>query len=130
MKYAKSYLVFTVLVWLPWGLLCIFDTAIIAEVIGVTSSSVSGTTDLRAMYGGVQTAVGLMAALALYDLRHFKTVLFVLSVVGGCLALSRAYGLIVDGRSTPYTFGVLAYESFAALSASVWLGFLRRNEKR
>lgn len=126
MKYVRLYLIFTVLVWLPWGLLCVFDTAVIAEVIGVSGVTPSGNTDLRAMYGGIQTAVGLMAALALYDIRFLPNLLFTLAIVGGCLALSRTYGLYVDDSGTGYTWGVLAYEYFAAISSAVWLAFERR----
>lgn len=124
MKYAKPYLIFTVLVWLPWGLICVFDLTVIADIIGVSGITASGNSDLRAMYGGVQTAVGLIAALALYDTRFFPNLLFTLAFVGSCLALSRTYGLFVDDSSTAYTWGVLAYESFAAISSLVWLRML------
>lgn len=124
MKYAKPYLIFTVLVWLPWGLMCVFDLTLIADIIGVSGITASGKSDLRAMYGGVQTAVGLIAALALYDTRFFPNLLFTLAFVGSCLALSRSYGLFVDDSSTAYTWGVMAYEYFAAISSLVWLRML------
>ena len=130
MNYIKPYLIFTVLVWLPWGLICIFDTGMIADIIGVTSVSPSGETDIRAMYGGVQLAVGLMAALALYDRRHFHKLLHALAFLASCLALSRSYGLVVDGSSTLYTWGVLGYEYFAAISAITWLILLPGLEKK
>jgi hypothetical protein len=129
MKYAKPYLLFTVLVWLPWGLLCIFDVSVIADIIGVVGVTPSGNSDLRAMYGGVQTAVGLMAALALYDTRFFPNFLFALAFVGSCLALSRTYGLVADDSSTGYTWGVLAYEYFAAISSTLWLRVLARRPR-
>jgi hypothetical protein len=125
MKYAKPYLLFTVLVWLPWGLMCVFDITVIADIIGVSGMTPSGNSDLRAMYGGVQTAVGLIAALALYDTRFFPNLLFTLAFVGTCLALSRTYGLFVDDSSTAYTWGVLAYEYFAGISSMIWLRVLR-----
>ena len=126
MTYMKPYLIFTVLVWLPWGLLCVFDTTVIEDVIGVASVTASGNSDLRAMYGGVQTAVGLMAVLALYDRWFFPNLLFTLAIVGACLASSRTYGLWVDDSSTAYTWGVLAYEYFAAISSVIWLVMLPR----
>jgi hypothetical protein len=42
MKYMKPYLIFNVAVWLPWGLICIFDIATIQDIIGVTSVTASG----------------------------------------------------------------------------------------
>ena len=130
MKYIKPYLIFTVLVWLPWGLICIFDTDSILKIIGVTSVNPTGNTDIRVMYGGVQLAVGLMAAFALYDRRRFESLLFTLAFLGSCLALSRSYGLVVDGSSTFYTWGVLTYEFFAAISSIAWLIVLPRVQQQ
>ena len=129
MKYAKPYLLFTAIVWLPWGLLCIFDVSGIADIIGVVGVTPSGNSDLRAMYGGVQTAVGLMAVWALYNPRFFRNFLINLAFVCSCLALSRTYGLFVDDSSRGYTWGVLAYEYFAAISSMLWLRVLDRLPK-
>ena len=96
MKYVLPYLIFNVAVWLPWGLICIFDLATIQNIIGVTSVTPSGSTDVRVMCGGVQTAVGLMAARALYAQRHFETFLHALAIMGCTMALSRTIGLIID----------------------------------
>jgi hypothetical protein len=125
-KYSKPYLILTVLVWLPWGLQCIFDTSNVANMIGVEGIHATGNTDIRVMYGGVQFAVGLMAGLALYDGRHFEKTLWSLAFLGSCMALSRFYGLVVDGSGTVYTWGVLAYETFAGTSATAWLILLPR----
>jgi hypothetical protein len=125
-KYSKPYLILTVLVWLPWGLQCLLDPGNVLEMIGVTSIHATGNTDIRVMYGGVQLAVGLMAALTLYDKRHFEKTLWSLAFLGSTMALSRFYGLIVDGSGTAYTWGVLGYESFAGLSAIYWLWVLPR----
>ncbi|MDE0887533.1 MAG: DUF4345 family protein [Myxococcota bacterium] len=126
MKYSKPYLIVTLLVWLPWGLQCIFNTGNVADVIGVAGVDATGNTDIRVMYGGVQFAVGLMAALALYDGRHFEKVLWCLAFLGSCMALSRFYGLMIDDSGTLYTWGVLGYEAFAGISAICWLRVLPR----
>jgi len=105
MKYLTPYLLFNCAVWLPWGLICIFDTGQIANIIGVTSVDATGNTDLRDMYGGFQFAVGLMAAIALVQRRYFNNFAFAFAFPGSCMALSRSYGLIVDGSSTLYTWG-------------------------
>jgi predicted tellurium resistance membrane protein TerC len=126
LKYKKPYLIFTMLVWLPWGLACIFNTDVILAIIGVTSVHPTGNTDIRVMYGGVQFAVGLMAAFALYDGRYFEKLLWTLAFLGSCMAISRLYGLLVDGSGTVYTWGVLGYEAFAGASAIGWLVLLPR----
>jgi Domain of unknown function (DUF4345) len=126
LNYIKPYLIFNLVVWMPWGLICIFDTGQIASVIGVFSEHATGNTDLRVMYGGFQFAVGLMAAHALYDSRYFQHFVYALALLGSCMALSRSYGLIVDGSSTVYTWGVLAFEAFAGITGILWLRFLSR----
>ena len=130
MKYSKSYLILTLLVWLPWGLMCIFNTDIILEIIGVRSIHPTGNTDIRVMYGGVQFAVGLMAALALHDRRYFENLLWTLAFLASCMALSRTYGLVVDASGTVYTWGVVAYEAFAGTSAIAWLILLPRLQEQ
>lgn len=127
MNYAKPYLIFMCAVWLPWGLICIFDTSRITEIIGVTSVDATGNTDLRVMYGGFQFAVGLIAAWALFNQRYFVNFVFALAFLGSCMALSRTYGLIVDGSATIYTFGVLAFEAFAGITGILWLRVLSRH---
>ena len=126
MNYVKPYLIFMCLVWLPWGLICIFDTSRIADIIGVTSVDATGNTDLRVMYGGFQFAVGLMAAWALFNQRHFVSFVYALAFLGSCMALSRTYSLVVDGSATIYTFGVLGFEAFAGVTGILWLRLLSR----
>ena len=126
MNYIKPYLIFMCFVWLPWGLICIFDTSRIVDIIGVTSVDASGNTDLRVMYGGFQFAVGLMAACALFKQRYFANFVYALAFLATCMALSRTYGLGVDGSATIYTWGVLGFEAFAGVTAILWLRILSR----
>ena len=128
MIYIKPYLIFNCIVWMPWGLICIFDTSQINDIIGVSSMHATGNTDLRVMYGGFQFAVGLMAAHALYERRRFINFVYALAFLGSCMALSRSYGLIVDASSTFYTWGVLSFEAFAGITGILWLRFLSRQE--
>ena len=124
LKLIKPYLIFTVLVWLPWGLICTFDLASIEEIIGVSSAIAHGKSDIRAMYGGAQTAIGLMALLALFKPRYFPNVVFTLAFLASGLALSRSYGLWTDGGGDAYTWGVVSYEYFAAITSMIWLALL------
>ncbi len=128
MNYVKPYLIFNCIVWLPWGLICIFDTSQISTIIGVASHNATGNTDLRVMYGGFQFAVGLMALYALVEPRRFSDFVYALAFLGSCMALSRGYGLVIDGSGTVYTWGVLAFEAFAGITAIGWLRFQSRHQ--
>jgi hypothetical protein len=130
MNYIKPYLIFNCLVWMPWGLICIFDTGQIASVIGVSGVDATANTDLRVMYGGFQFGMGLMAAYALFRRQNFGHFVYALAFLGSCMALSRSYGLVVDGSSTVYTWGVLAFEAFAGMTGILWLRYLSRQESR
>ncbi len=126
MKYIRPYCLLHALIWLPWGLLCIVDIRLIENIIAVSSAVPHGQTDIRAMYGGVQSAMGLMALLACIKPRYFSQFVFALAFIAGGLALSRTFGLFVDGSYGLYTGAVLAYEYFAACSAMLWLMFLSK----
>ena len=126
MRLIKPYLIIMVLVWLPWGLTCIFNPGRITEVIGVTGINPTGITDMRVMYGGVQTAVGLMAAFALFNKTYLQHSLFALAFLGSSMALSRGYGMIIDDSATFYNWGVLCFEAFVGISAIAWLRVLSR----
>lgn len=128
MKYIKPYLIFNCIVWMPWGLFCIFDTSQISNIIGVSSRDATANTDLRVMYGGFQFAVGLMAAYALYERRRFVNFVYALAFLGCCMAFSRSYGLVADSSGTIYTWGVLSFEAFAGITAILWLRFLSLQE--
>ncbi|MEO9968990.1 MAG: DUF4345 family protein [Hyphomonadaceae bacterium] len=126
MKLVTPYLMLAVIVWLPWGMLCIFNVQLIETIIGVTSTSVDGTSDIRAMYGGAQTGVGLMAAFALYNRTYVTEALFALAFLGTSMAFARSYGLIVDGSWTFYTSSIAVYEAFTGLSAIILLKSFKR----
>ena len=81
----------------------------------------TGNTDIRVMYGGVQTAVGLMAALALFKKAYVKNILFALAFLGCTMAMSRGYGIIVDSSATLYNWGVVGFEAFAGIAAILLL---------
>ncbi len=57
----RVFLGLVALVWLPYGLLCFFQPGFLAGAAGVTSTSATGSTELRAMYGGLQVAIGVLA---------------------------------------------------------------------
>ncbi|WP_419834262.1 DUF4345 family protein [Endozoicomonas atrinae] len=124
MNKKKLYLIFNIAVWTPWGLACTLAPFLVTDIIGVKSLHPSGETDMRAMYGGFQLAMGLMALHALVNPRFFKSFVYALGVIGSCLALSRTYGLFIDDSFTIYTLGVLGYELFAGISGLIWLYLL------
>jgi hypothetical protein len=107
----QVFLGFNSLFWLPWGFICLlFPKAWAGDVIpGLDVYDLSGAiarTEVRAMYGGLQMAIGVFALIGVVRPKHRDTVLlfFVLALSG--LALCRLGGMIAEGDSSYLSFAV------------------------
>ena len=106
----KIFLGFSVALWLPYGVTCIFFPGYLGEVAGVVGSTATGTTEIRAMYGGLQAAIGVICLTALLRPELALPTLCVLALLTGGLALARGIGLAIDGGATGYTLGAIGFE--------------------
>jgi hypothetical protein len=89
------------LVWLPWGIICLFapqawSGQVIPGMEVFDLASATARTEVRAMYGGLQMAIGLLALIAILKPRHRDTALLFYVLALGGLALSRLYGLVLE----------------------------------
>jgi hypothetical protein len=98
------------LFWLPWGLInLIWPESWAGEVIPNMDvydlSSAVARTEVRAMYGGLQMAIGVFALIGAFHSRHRDSafLFFVLALTG--LALCRLAGMVVEGERTYLSFG-------------------------
>ncbi|HEY8154438.1 MAG TPA: DUF4345 domain-containing protein [Myxococcota bacterium] len=115
---ARVFLAFSVLLWLPYGIYCFFDPGFLAGAAGVASQSPTGSTELRAMYGGLQTAIGALALAGVFQPALQRPALVALGFLASGLALARLGGVALDGSASSYTIVGLCFEiSTAALSA-------------
>jgi hypothetical protein len=98
------------LVWIPWGAICLFmpqawSGAVIPGMTVFDLSEAVARTEVRAMYGGLQIAIGLLALVAIFKPAHRATaLLFYVRALSG-LALSRLYGLFLEGGDEFFAFG-------------------------
>ena len=115
MTTTKIYLAISVLIWLPYGLYCAFSPEYLEGAAGVMATTPTGTTEIRAMYGGLQASIGMMcaAALARADLARFAV--FALAFLTSGLFLVRFAGFLIDGSASEYTNGVLVFEGTYSL---------------
>jgi len=115
---ARVFLAFSVLLWLPYGVYCFFDPGFLAGAAGVASQSPTGSTELRAMYGGVQTAIGALALMGVLRPALRRPALLALGFLASGLALARLGGVALDGSASTYTVTGLCFEiTTAVLSA-------------
>ena len=114
------FLAANALLWLPYGLYCLAQPQMLAEVAGVAAVSTTGSTELRAMYGGLQAAIGALALVAAFRRDLQRTALVTLAFLAGGLFSARACGALVDGGLSSYTLGALVLESsLTALSVGL-----------
>ena len=120
----KIFLALSTLVWLPYGLYCLFRPEALAGAAGVAFHSATGTTELRAMYGGLEAALGVLAGLALLRPSLVRPALVAIAFLTAGLATGRLIGVALDGNLSSYTATALAFELSSALIA---LALLRRH---
>jgi hypothetical protein len=124
MSGVRIFLGASALVWLPYGIYCFLHPDFLAGAAGVQALNPTGLTELRAMYGGLQAAIGAFALLGFFSQGARGTVLLALAFLTAGLGSARAIGVFVDGGVSSYTAaGVL----FEWLSTGLAVHFARRD---
>jgi hypothetical protein len=118
----RVFLAFSAAVWLPYGVFCFFQPAFLAEAAGVTATTTTATIELRAMYGGLEFSIGLLAALAVFREPLRRPALITLAFLCAGLALSRSIGAIIHAEVSAYTGFALAFE-LASAGLATWFLF-------
>ena len=119
----RVFLSLSALVWLPYGIFCFFQPGFLEGAAGVVALSPTGSTELRAMYGGLQAALGVAALLGVARPSFAPQVLKMLAWVCGGLGSSRLIGAALEDGWSAYTGFALGFE-FVSLAVCIWL--LRR----
>jgi hypothetical protein len=119
---AQIFLVFETVVWLPYGVYCFLVPAYLAEVAGVAFQSPTGSTELRAMYGGLQAALGVLTLTGALRETMTRPALLTLAFLCTGLGGTRLLGVLLDGGLSSYTGAGLVFEF---LSATLAIRFLR-----
>jgi len=122
----KGFLILATIVWVPYGVMCFLDPAALAESTGVVASTPTASTEIRAMYGGLQTAIGVLALLAIFRSGLVKSALVCLATLSAGLLTARLLGLAIDGGYTTYTGMAIGLEIFFVSSSLFLIG--RRKE--
>jgi hypothetical protein len=114
----RIFLGVSALVWLPYGLLCFFSPGLLAEAAGVASTSPTGTIELRAMYGGLQAALGILAGAAFFQPTLRRPALVTLSFVCAGLFMARLAGALLSLDFSSYTMMGLLFELLSTTFAT------------
>ena len=117
---ARNFLILSTLIWLPYGVFCFFQPGFLEEAAGVSAISATATTELRAMYGGLQTAIGVLAALAVMRDDFRRPALVAIGFLTAGLGSSRLLGAALDGEFSSYTAVAIVFELISATLAA-WI---------
>lgn len=103
--------------WLPYGLLCLAKPSFLEGAAGVAATTATGTVELRAMYGGLQVAIGVLCLLGCISSSWQRNALTTLGMLTAGLGLARLAGVAAGGGLSSYTAAALAIESASTVLA-------------
>ncbi|MFT4768378.1 MAG: hypothetical protein ACI8RN_001513 [Glaciecola sp.] len=118
----RSFLTFVSLVFIGYGIACIIDPVLPARLAGLDLLNGDAYAEMSAMYGGLQTGVGIFCLIAACRQTLQSSALLLLVLGVGLLAASRAFGALrSDELLTAYTWGALAFETLVTATAAALL---------
>ena len=94
----RIVLVLSALAWLGFGAVYVFAPQLLTDPTGFGRLAPEALTDLRATYGGLQLAVGVFLLWSSTCAERYRTGLLLNAIAFGCVAGSRAIGLLIDGE--------------------------------
>jgi len=118
--FARIFLALSGLVWFPYGVYLFFAPGYLADAAGIVSTTATGNIELRAMYGGLQAGIGLLALAGALRPAWLRPVLFAGCFLFGGLALTRLLAALGTGELSSYTAFGLCFEWTSTLLA-LWL---------
>lgn len=108
---------------MPYGIFCFFQPTFLEQLAGVGATSTTGTVELRAMYGGLQTAFGALALLGALRPAVLQPALLTTAFLCAGLGLFRLLGAIAAAEVSSYTAMGLVFEvGSAAIAVSLLRG--------
>lgn len=107
----RAFLALCALLWIPYAITVLFDPAVLTEQANLAATSATGTIELRAMYGGLQAAIGLLAGAAALRPALAPTALAALGVVSAGLFVARLGAASLAGVFSSYTVMALGLEA-------------------
>ena len=108
--------------FISYGLTCFFAPDVPAAYAGLSITNGDAFAGLGAMYGGLQTGVGLFCLLAALRDEYYRPALMLLVMAIGLLALGRFYSTLTGTEAVGfYTYGALVYETITAILAAIAL---------
>ena len=118
----KFVLWLSAIVFIGYGLACLFSPALPAGLAGLVISNGDALAEMGAMYGGLQTGFGAFCLLGALRKEYYRSALVLLLLCIGGLALARCFWAFSGDEAVGgYTYGALVYEYSTAILAALAL---------
>ncbi len=112
---AKILVQLTGLFFMGYGIgFALFPVEMANYITGASPSTASGLMDLRATYGGMTAGVGLVLLLLAAQKEHLAFALLTIAIILLFMAISRAFGMVIDGPANGFMYGYLVAEIIGA----------------
>jgi len=111
MKAERIFLFLMTAVWLPYGLFCLAQPAFLETAAGLALDSTTADTEVRAMYGGLQAAIGALSLAGALRPSLARPALVMLAFLFAGLFSGRAIGMIMNADFSAYTVGAVIFEA-------------------
>lgn len=115
----RLYLGLVALLFISYGLYCLVDPGLLSGGAGLDANSVTGTIELQTMYGGLQTSLGVLCALAVFNAAYQRIALVAMLFVFTGLAVPRVTLGLMHGDFSGYTLFAMSFEA-ASLLFLLW----------
>jgi hypothetical protein len=107
----RVFLGIQALIFIAYGLYCLVQPQMLEGAAGITAVTMTGMIELQAMYGGLQTGVGVLCGLAAFVERFRQGALLALLFIFAGLAVTRVSLGLVHGDFSNYTLFAMIFES-------------------
>lgn len=122
MMLGRTILGVSALVFIAYGLVSLISPAIPSGLAGLDMSNGDAFAEIGAMYGGLQTGLGMFCLLAFLKSDFYRAGLMLLLLGIGAVAVARLISsLVTTDPVSAYTYGALAYEFATAILAATAL---------
>ncbi len=116
----KIFLGINALLFIGYGLVCLVSPSVVADQTGLQLATGVASVEVRAMYGGLQTAVGLLCLAGATRPGLQPGVLLAMVFLFFGLASGRMLGIAIDPELGSYNIFALLFETvFAVISVAL-----------
>jgi hypothetical protein len=114
----RGFLAFNAFIWFPYGLYLFAAPGALESIAGVAAASATGTVEIRAMYGGLQMAIGVLCGGAALRPSLERPALTAVAFLTAGLFMTRCLGALWAMEVSQYTAAAALFEIVLSTTAT------------